>query len=93
MPWVVDQKTPEVVSMKDATPRSIPQNIGKYTEVPFSRATCPNFYAKICSLLARRQPVQRVYRPENVIDWPEQWRSTCVMRHARGHKLQRFRRE
>ena len=45
------------------------------------------FYAQICSLLARRrssQPVQRVYWPENVIDWLGKWRSTCVMRHARG---------
>ena len=49
------------------------------------------FYAKICSLLARRrssQPVQRVYWPENVIDWLGKWRPTCVMRHARGQKLQ-----
>ena len=54
------------------------------------------FYAKICSLLARRrssQPVQRVYRPENVIDWLGKWRPTCVMRHARGQKLQSFRRK
>ena len=54
------------------------------------------FYAKICSLLARRrssQPVQRVYWPENVIDWLGKWRPTCVMRHARGHKLQSFRRK
>jgi hypothetical protein len=45
------------------------------------------FYAKICSLMARRrssQPVQRVYWPENVIDWLGKWRPTCVMRHARG---------
>jgi hypothetical protein len=52
------------------------------------------FYAKICSLLARRrssQPVQRVYWPENVIDWLGKWRPTCVMRHARGQKLQSFR--
>jgi hypothetical protein len=51
------------------------------------------FYAKICSLLARRrssQPVQRVYWPENVIDWLGKWRPTCVMRHARGQKLQSF---
>ena len=44
------------------------------------------FYAKICSLLARRrssQPVQRVYWPENVIDWLGKWRPTCVMQHAR----------
>jgi hypothetical protein len=42
------------------------------------------FYAEICSLLARRrssQPVQRVYWPENVIDWLGRWRPTCVMRH------------
>jgi hypothetical protein len=52
------------------------------------------FYAKICSLLARRrssQAVQRVYWPENVIDWLARWRPTCVMRHARGQKLQSFR--
>ena len=54
------------------------------------------FYAKICSLLARRrssQPVQRVYWPENVSDWLGKWRPTCVMRHARGQKLQSFRRK
>jgi hypothetical protein len=54
------------------------------------------FYAKICSLLARRrssQLVQRVYWPENVIDWLGKWRPTCVMRHARGQKLQSFRRK
>jgi hypothetical protein len=54
------------------------------------------FYAKICSLLARRrssQPVQRVYWPENVRDWLGRWRPTCVMRHARGQKLQSFRRK
>jgi hypothetical protein len=54
------------------------------------------FYVKICSLLARRrssQPVQRVYWPENVIDWLGKWRPTCVMRHARGQKLQSFRRK
>jgi hypothetical protein len=54
------------------------------------------FYAKICSLLARRrssQPVQRVYWPENVIDWLGKCRPTCVMRHARGQKLQSFRRK
>ena len=54
------------------------------------------FYAKICSLLARRrssQPVQRVYWPENVIDWLGKWRPTCVMRYARGQKLQSFRRK
>jgi hypothetical protein len=54
------------------------------------------FYAKICSLLARRrssQPVQCVYWPENVIDWLGKWRPTCVMRHARGQKLQSFRRK
>jgi hypothetical protein len=54
------------------------------------------FYAKICSLLARRrssQPVQRVYWLENVIDWLGKWRPTCVMRHARGQKLQSFRRK
>jgi hypothetical protein len=54
------------------------------------------FYAKICSLLARRQsnqPVQRVYWPENVIDWLGKWRPTYVMRHARGQKLQSFRRK
>jgi hypothetical protein len=54
------------------------------------------FYAKICSLLARRrssQPVQRAYWPENVIDWLGKWRPTCVMRHARGQKLQSFRRK
>ena len=52
--------------------------------------------AKICSLLARRQnsqPVQRVYWPGNVIDWLGKWRPTCVMRHARGQKLQSFRRK
>ena len=54
------------------------------------------FYAKICSLLTRRwssQPVQRVYWPENVIYWPEQWRTACVMRYGQRHKLQSFRRE
>ena len=54
------------------------------------------FYAKLCSLLTRRrssQPVQRVYWPENVIDWLGKWRPTCVMRHARGQKLQSFRRK
>ena len=54
------------------------------------------FYAKICSLLARRwssQPVQRVYWPENVIDWLGRWRPTCIMRHVRGQKLQSFRRK
>jgi hypothetical protein len=54
------------------------------------------FYAKICSLLARRrssQPVQRVYWPENVFDWLGKWRPTCVMRHARGQKPQSFRRQ
>ena len=54
------------------------------------------FYAKICSLLARRrssQPVQRVYWTENVIDWLGKWRPTCVMQHARGQKLQSFRRK
>jgi hypothetical protein len=54
------------------------------------------FYAKICSLLARRRsskPVQRVYWPENVIDWLGKWRPACVMRHARGQKLQSFRRK
>ena len=54
------------------------------------------FYAKICSLLARRRsspPVQRVNWPENVIDWLGKWRPTCVMRHARGQKLQSFRRK
>ena len=52
------------------------------------------FLCKICSLLARRrssQPVQRVYWPENVIEWLGKWRPTCVMRHARGQKLQSFR--
>jgi hypothetical protein len=39
------------------------------------------------------QPVQRVYWPENVIDWLGKWRPTCVMRHARGQKLQSFRRK
>ena len=54
------------------------------------------FYSKICSLLARSrssQSVQRVYWPENVIDWLGKWRPTCVMRHARGQKLQSFRRK
>ena len=54
------------------------------------------FNAKIFSLLARSrssQPVQRVYWPENVIDWLGKWRPTCVMRHARGQKLQSFRRK
>jgi hypothetical protein len=32
-------------------------------------------------------------RPENVIDWLGKWRPTCVMRHARGQKLQSFRRK
>jgi hypothetical protein len=53
------------------------------------------FLCKICSLLARRrssQPVQRVYWPKNVIDWLGKWRPTYVMRHARGQKLQSFRR-
>ena len=48
------------------------------------------FYAKICSFLARRrssQPVQRVYWPENVIDWLGKWRPTCVMRHVRGPSI------
>jgi hypothetical protein len=31
--------------------------------------------------------------PENVIDWLGKWRPTCVMRHARGQKLQSFRRK
>jgi hypothetical protein len=35
----------------------------------------------------------RVYWPENVIDWLGKWRPTCVMRHARGQKLQSFRRK
>jgi hypothetical protein len=51
------------------------------------------FYAKICSLLARRrssQPVQRVYWPENVIDWLGKWQPICVMRHAQGQKLRSF---
>ena len=39
------------------------------------------------------QPVQRVYWPENVIDWLGKWRPTCVMQHARGQKLQSFRRK
>jgi hypothetical protein len=39
------------------------------------------------------QPVQRVYWPENVIDWLGKWRPTCVMRNARGQKLQSFRRK
>jgi hypothetical protein len=30
---------------------------------------------------------------ENVIDWLGKWRPTCVMRHARGQKLQSFRRK
>ena len=54
------------------------------------------FYAKICSLLARRrssQPVQCVDWPENVIDWLGKLRPTCVMRHARGQKVQSFRRK
>ena len=49
----------------------------------------------ICSLLARRrssQPEQCVYWPENIIDWLGKWRPTCVMRQARGQKLQSFRR-
>ena len=60
------------------------------------RCNVSAFYAKMCSLLARRrssQPVQRVYWPENVIDWLGKWRPTCVMRHARGQKLQSFRRK
>ena len=47
------------------------------------------FYAKICSLLARRrssQPVQRVYWPGHVIDWLGKWRPTCVMREDRNFK-------
>ena len=31
-----------------------------------------------------------VYWPENVIDWLGKWWPTCVMRHARGQKLQNF---
>ena len=52
-------------------------------------------YAVYWPELRRRssQPVQRIYWPENVIDWPEQWRTACVMRYERGHKLQSFRRE
>ena len=76
---------------------SISTEYRSVTEGPLSGATCPRFfYAKICSLLARRrssQPVQRVYWPENVIDWLGKWRPTCVMRHARGQKLQSFRRK
>ena len=30
---------------------------------------------------------------ENIIDWLGKWRPTCVMRHARGQKLQSFRRK
>jgi hypothetical protein len=37
--------------------------------------------------------VQRVCWPENVIDWLGKWRPTCVMRHARGQKLQSFQRK
>jgi hypothetical protein len=33
------------------------------------------------------------YWSENVIDWLGKWRPTCVMRHARGQKLQSFRRK
>ena len=39
------------------------------------------FYAKIFSLLARRrssQSVQRVYWPENVMDWLGKWRPAFV---------------
>jgi hypothetical protein len=42
---------------------------------------------------AGSQPVQRVYWPENVIDWLGKWQPTCAMRHARGQKLQSFRRK
>ena len=45
-----------------------------------------------CSLL-RRHLTEYVYWPENVIDWVRKWRPTCVMRHARGQKLQSFRRK
>jgi hypothetical protein len=34
-----------------------------------------------------------IYWPENVIDLLGKWRPTCVMRHARGQKLQSFRRK
>jgi hypothetical protein len=42
---------------------------------------------------AASQPVQRVFWPENVIDWLGKWRPTCVMRHAQGQKLQSFQRK
>jgi hypothetical protein len=80
---------------------SEPLNYGHRIKISNRRAThrcnvSSFFYAKICSLLARRrssQPVRRVYWPENVIDWLGKWRPTCVMRHARGQKLQSFRRK
>ena len=74
-----------------------PQNKYQYYRRATQRCNVSAFfYAKICSLLARRrssQPVQRVYWPEDVIDWLGKWRPTCVMRHARGQKLQSFRRK
>jgi hypothetical protein len=50
---------------------------------------CSVFIGQKMSRLA----VQRVYWPENVIDWLEKWRPTCELRHARGQKLQSFRRK
>jgi hypothetical protein len=50
-----------------------------------------NLLARLPEGGAASQPVQRVYWPENVIDWLGKWRPTCVMRHARGQKLQSFR--
>ena len=48
---------------------------------------------KAPTLRQSSQPVQHVYWPENVIDCLGKWRPTCVMRHARGQKLQSFRRK
>ena len=84
-----DRRTPSVLT-------TVPQNKDQYRRATQGCNVSSFFYAKIYSLLARRrssQPVQRVYWPENVIDWPEQWRTACVMRYARGHKLQSFRRK
>ena len=71
----------------------LPQKKDQYRRATQGCNVSSFFYAKIYSLLARRrssQPVQRVYWPENVIDCPEQRQTTCVMRYAWGHKLQRF---
>ena len=72
--------------------RRASQNNDPYRGATQRCNVCPLF-ARIFSLLARRrgrQPLQRVYWPKNVIDRPEQWRSTCVTRHARAQKLQRL---